>query len=105
MGHFGGETVHRYAAEAFGETLCETEVELADRIGVVRSHLFERTSPQNEGHSTTPFTASRAKAFLGQLVLQGPDGIALPGTSPSSFEASLTPDFAWTQVVLQGLTE
>lgn len=105
MGLLGGETVHRYAAEAFGETLGEAEVELADRGGVARSHLFERTAPQNEGNLTASLAAGRSKAILRQLLLQDLDGIALLGISSSSLEAGLTPDLVWTQVVLQGPTE
>ena len=96
MGLFGGEAVHRYAAKTFSETRGETEVELADRVGVVCSHLFERTTPQNEDNLTPSLAAGRTKAILSQLVLQDLDGIALRGISASSFEAGLASDLVWT---------
>src|ERR1019366_4054721 len=49
VGVFGGETVHGDVAEAIAETLGQTEMELADRVGVVGRDFFERTAPENEG--------------------------------------------------------
>ena len=105
VGLLRGKSVHRYSSEAFGKTLGEAEVELADRVGIVRGHLCERTTSQNERHPSAALTPSRTKTIFCQLLLQSLDGIALFDMAASSFEAGSTPDLMWTQAVLQGPTE
>ena len=90
-GVLGYEPLDRQAPEPFGQPFGQTEVQLADHIGIEAGDLGERTAAEHVVDPAASLGSGRTKAPAGRLLLQQPPAGPVPSPSHLAILADLSP--------------